>query len=63
LELELAELVEQRERALVQGRAADAADLQQQIGVLQAELARTAEALAVATDATPSISGAALVPG
>lgn len=46
LELELAELVEQRERALVQERPADAAQLQQAIEVLQAELAQTAEALA-----------------
>jgi hypothetical protein len=39
LELQIVELVEQRERAVVQGRSADAARLQPEIDRLQAELA------------------------
>ena len=46
LELELAELVEQRERARVQHRQADADRLQREIDSVQVELAETAEALA-----------------
>ena len=46
LELELGELVEQRERAVVQGRDTDAARLQRSIEQVQVELAQTAEALA-----------------
>ena len=42
LELQIAELVEQRERAVVQGRQADADDLQPEIDRLQAELASLA---------------------
>ena len=51
LELQLAELVEQRERALVQERKADAARLQMMIDTVQAELAQTAEQLAEVPDA------------
>jgi hypothetical protein len=43
LELQLDELIEQRERARVQGRPADAARLEGEISALQAELALTAE--------------------
>ena len=46
LELELAELVEQRERARVQHRLAEADRLQREIDGLQLELADTAEKLA-----------------
>ena len=45
LELQLVELVEQRERAEVQGRRGDAQQLQQEIDSLQAELAASAEQL------------------
>lgn len=43
LELELIELVEQRERASVQDRAQDVARYDAQIARLQGELAETAE--------------------
>jgi len=43
LELQLTELVEQRQRALVQNRKADANRLQALIEALQAELVQTAE--------------------
>jgi hypothetical protein len=46
LELQLTELVEQRQRALVQDRKADANRLQTLIDALQAELVQTAEQLA-----------------
>ena len=46
LELQLVELVEQRERAIVQHRPRDAADIQREIDALQEEMARTAEAIA-----------------
>lgn len=46
LELQLAELVEQRQRATVQHRDGDAADLQRAIDAVQADLAQTAERLA-----------------
>ena len=46
LELQIVELVEQRTRAEVQGRAGDAARIQQEIDSLQAELATTADAIA-----------------
>jgi hypothetical protein len=49
LELELEEVIEQRERARVQGRGEDAAHLEGQISALQSELASTAE-LAVRED-------------
>ena len=43
MELQLTELVEKRERALVQGRTDVANQLTSEIEVLQAELAATAE--------------------
>ena len=43
LELQLEELIEQRERARVQDRPEDVARLEDEISVLQMELARTAE--------------------
>lgn len=46
LELQIVELVEQRTRAEVQGRTADAGRIQAEIDALQAEMARTAEQIA-----------------
>lgn len=46
LELQIVELVERRERALVQGEDGAAKRIQQEIDALQAELATTAEAIA-----------------
>ncbi|HEX2700316.1 MAG TPA: hypothetical protein VHM89_08965 [Acidimicrobiales bacterium] len=46
LELQLVELVEQRERATVQHRPKDAACIERSIDALQEELARAAEVLA-----------------
>jgi hypothetical protein len=46
LELQLVELVEQRERALVQGDHAGMARIEAEIAELQAEMASTAEAIA-----------------
>ena len=46
LELQIVELVEQRTRAEVQHRPADAARIQGEIDALQAEFARTAEHIA-----------------
>jgi hypothetical protein len=43
LELQLEELIEQRERARIQGRRDDAHDLGHEIAALQAELAYTAD--------------------
>lgn len=43
LELQLVELVENKQRAEVQGRVADAAALETDIQALQAEMATTAE--------------------
>jgi hypothetical protein len=43
VELQLTELVEKRERALVQGRTERAEELAAEIEVLQADLAATAE--------------------
>jgi hypothetical protein len=43
LELQLVELVEQEQRAEVQGRTNDIRDLERQIDALQAELATSAE--------------------
>lgn len=52
LELELIELVEQRERAIVQERAQDVARYDAQIARLQGELADTAER--IASSVTPA---------
>lgn len=46
VELQLTELVERRERAVVQGRRERAAELQQEIDVLQDDLATTADRIA-----------------
>jgi DNA-binding protein H-NS len=46
LELQIVELVEQHERALVQHRDADAATIQGEIDALQVELASNAETIA-----------------
>ncbi|HVM10789.1 MAG TPA: hypothetical protein VM345_20170 [Acidimicrobiales bacterium] len=46
LELQIVELVEQRERARVQGDEAGALRIQREIDELQAELVRTAEQIA-----------------
>ncbi len=53
LELQLVELVEQRQRAEVQHRPGDAARLDQEIAAVQQELAATAEA-AVLADEPPA---------
>ncbi len=50
LELQLVELVEQEQRAEIQGRAEDAARLENEIQALQFELADTAERLSVADE-------------
>ncbi|MGH9280600.1 MAG: hypothetical protein ACRD12_21225 [Acidimicrobiales bacterium] len=47
LELQLVELVENKQRAEVQGREADAHKLDREIGDLQAELASAAEQISV----------------
>ena len=57
LELQLVELVEQRERAAVQHRRADAARLQRDIDAVQEEMARAAEALARPDAPEPDIYG------
>lgn len=54
LELELVELVEQHERATVQGQPVDAARIQRAIDLLQEEMARTAEAVARPDAARPT---------
>jgi hypothetical protein len=46
LELQIVELVEQRERATVQHDDAEAARIQGEIDALQAEMAQTAELIA-----------------
>ena len=46
LELQIVELVEQRERATVQHDEAEAARIQGEIDALQSEMATTAEAIA-----------------
>ncbi len=52
VELQIVELVEQRERAAVQERHEDVARIQAQIDALQQEMTRTAEVIAGA-DAEP----------
>ena len=46
VELQIVELVEQRERAAVQGRHEDVARIQQEIDALQQEMTLTAEVIA-----------------
>lgn len=53
LELQLVELVEQRERAEVQHRQRDAAGIQAEIDSLQEEMARSAELVAGPTGDVP----------
>lgn len=55
VELQIIELVEQRERARVQGRVADAADFDRQINELQADLTFTAECAASDSFGTPRV--------
>lgn len=50
LELQLVELVESKERATVQGREADASELDHEIAEIQSELADSAEQLATDED-------------
>ena len=59
VELQINELVEKRERAVVQGRTERAAELQQEIEVLQTELAATADKVADEEFASPDITGEA----
>ena len=54
LELQLVEQVEQRERATVQHRAADAARIEKEIAALTEEMARTADKIARADAPQPS---------
>ncbi|HZU74852.1 MAG TPA: hypothetical protein VE990_18990 [Acidimicrobiales bacterium] len=51
LELQLIEMVEQRERARVQGRSQDVESTQAQIAALQKELADLAEEVSTSTPA------------
>ncbi len=53
LELQLVELVEQRQRAEVQHRPGDAARLDQEIAAVQQELAATAEAALLVDEPAP----------
>ncbi len=56
LELQLVELVEQRERATIQHRPADAAGIQREIDALQEEMARAAEEIARADAGQPNFN-------
>lgn len=58
LELQLVELVEQRERAAVQDRPEDANGIQREIDSLQEEMARTAEVIARPNAVIPDIHAA-----
>ncbi len=53
VELQIVELVEQRERAAVQERHEDVARIQQEIEALQQEMTLTAEVIAGEPDAEP----------
>lgn len=55
LELQIVELVEQAERARVQGQDGDAEAIQAEIARLQAELAETAERVAEVPPLNPHI--------
>ena len=50
LELQLVQVVEQKQRAEVQGRHEDATRLEAEVGALQAELAATAETISEADE-------------
>lgn len=54
LELQIVELVENKQRAVVQGRLDDARALEGEISVLQAELASTAERISEQEAAAPT---------
>lgn len=60
LELQIEELVEQRERARVQGRDADATAIDAEISALQAELAEHVERATVASTGQASVDAAPL---
>lgn len=62
IELQLNELVEERERARVQGRTARAEELTIEIEALQSELAATAELVATEHFAPPDIAEEETVP-
>ena len=55
VELQLEELVEQRERALVQGRVDDAGAIDTEIAALQSELGDTIESAAEAEAPIPTL--------
>ena len=59
VELQIVELVEQRERALVQERPEDARRIQREIDALQEEMARSAEKLAEPDAEIPEFHGVA----
>ncbi len=61
VELQIVELVEQQERAIVQQRHEDAARIQSEIDALREEMARTAEVIARSDAEAPeftSVEGA-----
>ena len=60
LELQIVELVEQRERAVVQGRPRDVARIEREIEALQEEMARTADAIARRDADVPAFSSVAV---
>jgi len=53
IELQIVELVEQQERAVVQERHEDAARIQREIDALQQEMSLTAEVIAGEADTEP----------
>ena len=55
LELQLVELVEQRERALVQGEGAEASAISDEIVAVQTELTEAAEAVAAEDPVPPPV--------
>jgi len=55
IELQIVELVEQRERAAVQERHEDVARIQREIDALQQEMTLTAEVIAGGTEAAPEL--------
>ncbi len=57
VELQIVELVEQRERATVQERHEDAARIQREIDALQEEMARAAEKITRPDAAPPEFHG------
>ena len=57
VELQIVELVEQRERATIQERHDDAARIQREIDALQEEMARAAEKITQPDATTPEFHG------